>query len=346
MQVIEPLVRSRTILFFTFIFLISLKGFAQIYPDDFVHNSLKKGINLIIDQKYDEAKIVFNNLDAQRKDLPFGKIYLAAVSIAQAYDYEEQFDDDLIMNYLETAKKLSEKLVEKDVGNIWNHYFLALSEGYIAYYDALRNNWLSAFSTGINSIKSFEICLEQDENFYEALIALGSYKFWKSKKTEFLSWLPFFDDETEIGIKYLQDAVEYSGYNSHLAIHSLVWIYIEQDKFNKAREVAELALIQNPDSRIFKWGLARACEEIDPVKAATLYLSILNSFPVELKSNRINIVTLKHLAAQQLKKANKISEALKLCDEILSLNGYSDYELSKIKSRLSRVKTLRAELKN
>lgn len=126
------------------------------------------------------------------------------------------------------VQKISERLLKSDPHYIWNHYFLALTEGYIAYYDALRESWLQAFSTGLSSVSGFEDCLEIDENFYESLIAIGSFKFWKSNKTEFINWLPFIDDEKELGIKYLQKAIKSSGYNSHLAIHSLIWIYIDQ----------------------------------------------------------------------------------------------------------------------
>jgi hypothetical protein len=57
-------------------------------------------------------------------------------------------------------------------------------------------------------------------------------------------------------------------------------------------------------------------------------------------------VTLKHLIAQQLEKINKRDEALRLCNEILSIKDYSDYELEKINKRLERVKELRQELIN
>jgi hypothetical protein len=328
-----------------FIFLIFIqKNFGQVYPDKSVHKILKSGINLIINQKYLEAEKLFKQLDQTRKDIPLGKIYLAAVYIAKAYDYEEPYDDILITKNLEGAKKISERLLKNDEKNIWNNYFFALTEGYIAYYDALRENWLQAFSIGLNSVSGFEDCLGIDKNFHESLIAIGSYKFWKSKKTEFINWLPFLEDEKELGIKYLQYAIKYSGYNSHLAIHSLIWIYIEQKEFDKAVKVAEMALREHPDSRIFKWGLARAYENIDPAKSILLYKEILNSYPTNLRSNKINEVTLKHIIAQQLIKINKINEASKICDEILLIKGYSKYELEKISSRLERVKNLRQEL--
>ena len=346
-QVIEHLVHCNKKIFFFLVTLILLsRANAQVYPDKSVHNILKSGIGSIVNQRYDEAEKLFDQLDKTRKDIPLGKIYLAAVSIARSYDYEQPFDHKLITKNLEGAKKISERLINKDEKNIWNHYFLALTEGYIAYYNALRENWLQAFSTGLSSVSSFEDCLEMDKNFYEALIAIGSYKFWKSKKTEFINWLPFIDDEKDLGIQYLKDAIKYSGYNSHLAINSLVWIDIEQENFNEAIKVAELALKNHPQSRIFKWGLARAYESIDPQKSIELYKEVLSSYPKDLKSNKINEVTLKHLIAQQLVKIDKKDEALKLCNEILAIKDYSDYELEKVNNRLERVRQLRKELIN
>ena len=347
MLVIEhsALFNKKYLLLFLLIIFFS-RNYGQVYPDKSVHKILKSGINLIIDQKYEEAEKLFNQLDMTRKDIPFGKIYLAAVHIAKSYDYGEPYDHELIAKYLEAAKKISERLLKNDEKNIWNHYFLALTQGYIAYYEALRESWLDALSIGLNSVSVFEYCLEKDKNFYESLIAIGSYKFWKSKKMEFIDWLPFIDDEKELGIKYLQQAVKHSGYNSHLAIHSLIWIYIEQENFEEAIKVAELALKDHPKSRIFKWGLARSYENIDPAKSALLYKEILNSYPTNLRSNRINEVTLKHLIAQQLNKINKSDEALTICNDILSINGYSKYEFDIVSKRLERVRDLQQELLN
>jgi len=105
-----------------------------------------------------------------------------------------------------------------------------------------------------------------------------------------------------------------------------------------------LALKSHPQSRIFKWGLARSYENIDPVKSVLLYKEILNSYPKNLKSNKINEVTLKHIIAQQLIKINKKEEAIIICNEILSINGYSKFELDKVNDRLDRVRNLKQDL--
>ena len=235
-------------------------------------------------------------------------------------------------------------MLDTDDENIWNHYFYALIEGYSAYYDALNENWLSAFSTGLNSVAAFQYCWDKDNDFYESLIAIGSYKFWRSKKTEIFNWLPFVPDEEQLGIDYLKKAIQYSGYNSHLAIHSLIWIYIEQNDFNDAINVAETAIKNNPDGRLFKWGLARAYESIDPETSIVLYKEILNSYPKDLKSNKINEVTLKHIIAQLLIKLGKKEEALNLCNEILAIYGYNSFEYEKLSKRLDRVRELKNDL--
>lgn len=349
MRVIELLVRfnsNRIYLIILALFLINHKSLSQVYPDQLVHKALKSGIELIVDQKYDEAINIFETLDKFRKDLPLGKIYLAATLIAESYDYQQPFNDDKIKTYLDEAINLSENLLKKDDTNIWYNYFYALSTGYSAYYDALKNNWLSALTTAINSVSAFEYCFKLDDHFYESLIAIGNYKFWRSKKTEYFNWLPFLDDEKVEGIEYLKKAINSSGYNSYLATYSLTWIYIEQEDYANAIKIAEKGLLKNPTSRLFKWGLARAYEEIDPAKAISLYFDILNSYPLNILSNKINEITLKHIIAQQYLKIGKNAEAIKLCDEILSIQSLSGFEKRKLGDRIERVIKLKNELKS
>lgn len=329
-----------------FLFILSAFTFinAQTIPDKTVHDILKSGIKLIVDQRYDEAEKQFSELAKSKPELPLGKIYLAAVQIAKSYDYEQPFNDDLILSYLEEAKNLSEHLLDSNENDIWYNYYFALAQGYKAYYDALKEDWLSGFSTGLSSISAFEKCLELDNNFYESLIAIGSYKFWRSKKTEFINWLPFVPDEKELGIEYLKKAVKQSGYNFHLAVHSLIWIYIEQEDYTNAIKIAEEGLKSAPQSRIFKWGLARAYENVNQEKSISIYWDILNSYPKNLVSNKINEVVLKHLIAQQLAKSGRTKEALSLCNEILSIKNYSEFEKNKLEKRLVRVSDLKKEL--
>lgn len=344
-QEIEHLAHFKNLFFIILITILILLTDvnAQVYPDKKVDSLLKSGIELIVAQDYNQAEKTFNKLKNNFSELPFGNIYLAANKIAEAYDYAEPFNEKFILNNLEEAKLISEKLLDENENNIWYNYFLAITEGYTAYFDALNENWLSAFSTGLNSLKSFDDCLALDNNFYESYIALGTYEYWKTRKTEFMQWLPFVDDDRDDAISKLKIAVDSSSYNSYLAINSLLWIYIDQKKYDKAKELAQNALTKFPSSRSFKWGLARAVEESNPKEAIIYYQDILKSYPEEINS-RVNEITLKHIIAQRYFESGDFIKTQQICNEILSITDLKEFELNLLGDRLERVKKLKSEV--
>lgn len=328
------------------LFLFLLPSFlqAQIYPDQVVDSLLRLGISHIVTQDYAAAEKVFTKLKHDYTEIPLGKIYLAANQIAEAYDYAQEFDEDYILKNLEDAKDQAELLLEKNQANIWYRYFYALAEGYIAYFEAINGSWFSALSSGVNSISEFEKILDSDNNFFEAYIAIGTFEYWKSRKMEFMDWLPFTNDTKKSGIDRLNVAIDSSSYNTYLAINSLIWIYIDQKKFDAAIKIAENSLKQFPDSRTFKWGLARAYEESDSYKAIKIYKEILYSYPSYLKENYKNKIVLKHLIAQQYAKKGDNESAIKYCDEILSIKDLPESTKNELNERLERVRALKIEL--
>ncbi|MBK9099628.1 MAG: tetratricopeptide repeat protein [bacterium] len=332
--------------FILFLFLFVFPSFvnAQVYPDRVVDSLLRLGISSIVNQDYNAAQNMFIKLKKDYPEIPLGKIYLAVNKIAQAYDYAQEFDEDYILNNLEDAKDQAELLLEKDQSNIWYRYFYALAEGYISYFDAINGSWFSALSSGVNSISEFERILESDKKFFEAYIAIGTFEYWKSRKMEFMDWLPFTNDTKKIGIDRLIVAIDSSSYNTYLAINSLIWIYIDQKRFSDAIAVAEKALKQFPESRTFKWGLARAYEETDVSKSIDLYKDILNSYPSSLNGNYENTIVLKHLIAQQYAKKGDKANALKYCNEILAIKNLPKSVKNDLNERLERVRSLKNDL--
>ncbi len=341
MQEIELLVPCKKFLLIFFLIFFSSVSFSQIYPDHSVDSLLKKGIGEIITQNYESAGADFKILNEKFPQLPLGKIYLAANKIAEAYDYGIPFDDKFILNKLSAAIDQSDSLVEKSNKSIWDIYFLALSQGYYAYYKALNKNWIAALNDGLNSVSNFGKCLNLDPAFYEADLAIGTFKYWKSRKTEFINFLPLFKNEESQGIKLLKTAVKHSSYNKYLAINSLVWIYIEQKDYRKAELLAKTALKEFPKSRLFKWGLARSFEEDSTLKAIKIYFDILKSYN---GNSLYNYILINHINAQLYYKLGDYKKALKLCDEILSIKKLPEDLADKLSNRMKRVKKLAEEL--
>ena len=344
MQGIEHLAlcRSITILFFSF--LLNFSSYSQRYPNQEVNKLLDVGIEYLLNQNYDLAKLKFSTLEKKYPELPFGKIYLAVTEITKAFDYGEEINSEAISKNLDEALELSENLLENNPADIWNNYFVALSKGYKSYLRVLNGDWLSAISSGLSSVNYFEDCLEMDSSFYESYVALGTYKFWKSRKLEFLEWLPFFDDESENGIRYLELALGNTSYNKNLAAVSLIWIYIENKNFYRAIQIAEKELRKNPINRTLKWALARAYEDVDPRKAIEIYNDLITSYGKIPEQNYYHEITLKHIIAQQYVKMGEKREALRLCDEILLTQNLTEYVREKLADRFKRVKKLKKEL--
>ncbi len=314
---------------------------AQTYPDPVIDSTLNYGISKIILQEYTEAEKVFNTLYSSHPELPLGKIYAAAVKIARAYDYGEAYDETAIDSLLEGAVEQSQSLLKSDNKNPWYKYFLSLSDGYLAYFKALNGEWLSSLSSGADALNDFSELAETDSTFYEAYIAIGTYKYWKSRKTEFFNWIPGYVDEREEGIRLLEKAIQHPTYNRYLAVNSLIWIYIDRQEYAEAARLAEEALKEYPGSRFFEWGLGRAYEGIEHLKAINVYQNILDSLPAGL--NHYNEIILKHLLAQQYAAINEKQKALQLCDEILSTR-LSDNVKSRLENRLKRVEELKRRL--
>lgn len=343
---IERLVHYRIYLILILFFLSNLTLTAQVYPDKEVDSLLKQGIIRIINQDYESAGVIFEKLNSGYPEIPLGKIYLAANKIAEAFDYAEPYDETFIAYNLESARNQALELLEKDNQSVWYNYFISLIDGYYAYFDALKKNWLSAFSSGVNSVASFEKCLKLDEHFYESNIAIGTFAYWKSRKIEFLSWLPFVSDDREFAINQLVVAIDLASYNRYLAMNSLIWIYLDKQDYQSAITLAQKALDEFPETRLFKRGLARAYEEVDRNEAIKIYYKILNSYPERESNTRVNEIILKHKIAQQYSKSGRNEEALDLCNQILSINNFSAFAQEKLEERLQRVSKLRSELMN
>ncbi len=345
MQETGHLERCNSLFLILLILLIfSNQQFAQRFPDTVVDSLLSNGINYLVSENYSKAEHYFSRLYLQYPDLPLGEIYLAALKIAEAYDYAEEYDTELIENYLQSAESKSKKLIITDNENKWNHYLLGLSTGYYAYFQALRKNWLSAFSNGIDAVKIFNKCISIDSSFYDAYTAIGAYKFWSSHKTTSLHWLPFLSDDREEGINLLLRAVDSSSYNFHMASFSLLWVYIERKESENAINLSEKLLKSYPESRLFKSILARAYENIDKKKANEIYYELLKSITSDKRNNRYNEIVIKHKLAQNYVHLGNKEKAIQYCKELLSVNNIKSEIQKRLQERFKRIRLLYKEL--
>ncbi len=342
MQAIGHLVRYSLIFLILFAFNITLS--AKNFPDKNVDNIIRIGVDYILKQNFDAAKSKFSELNRQYPYNPLGKIYLAAVDIAESVDYGEQFDEKYINILLKSARRLSDSLYDADNNNLWNNYYMAISDGFYAAFKGLNGDYLTAFTNGLSSISYYEKCLEIDSLFYDSYVALGSYYYWRSAKTKSLTWLPFISDDRDLGRRLLEKAMNKGTYTHYLAAYSLIWVYIERKEYQNAIEVCNDVLRQYPNNRLCKLSLARIYVEVDKYKAIRLYKEVLSTITSSKRNNHLNEIEIKHKIAMQYAALENYEKAKEYCDDILSIDHLSSYVIDQLDDRLDRVKKLRKEI--
>jgi tetratricopeptide (TPR) repeat protein len=323
--------------------IIFLQGFefyfAQKHPDSVVHKLLTSGISNLISHEYDFAERDFKLLQKDYSKFPAGKFYLALLDVEKSNDLGYQVNQNKVDKLLDESEMLADKMIQNNENVAWAFYFKGMIVGFKAYHQAKDVNVLVAFTTGLRSVQHFEKCINVDKNLIDALGFIGTYKYWKSRKAE---WIPFIKDEKEIGISYLKKAILSRSYNSYLARNSLIWIYIDQKDFSKALSLTKESLLFFPKSRLFIWNLARIYEEVNKEEAVNHYYKLLTAYGVNI--TKYNEIVLKHKIAQVYYKMGQFEKSLLLCNEILSIKKLNNFEKQELEERLNRVSELKESL--
>lgn len=301
MPVIEYLVRSKMVnVLFTLVSVLTFHLCVSQPVDETLARSVKEGIHLTLLQRYDDALTHFREVTKRYPNHPYGYLYQVGVLQARAMDLETLIDGQVFDSLLTCAKGCAQEYSQP-----WRSYFLGLIDGYRAYYHAERSEWISALRYGSSSAAYFEDVLKVDSSVYDAYVGIGTYYFWKSEKTSFLTWLPFLSDDRESGIRLLTLAAENAEYSKYSAISSLISIYLERKQYTEAIRWAKKALQSYPRNRIFLWGIATAYDRSGQHSEAVHWYTVLLS---------------EILASQQAHPYNEIVCRLNLSKAKLALN--------------------------
>ena len=266
------------------IFFFSVEAAGQAATPDTMRGMLVDGIDETLKQDYPAAKAAFRMVIAKFPENPAGYLCLAGAVQAEFSDYEDGFEKSLFDSLLAQGEALADRLIEKKDSADWGYYYAGTALSYKAFSESERGNWPSVIIDGMNSAKMFERCLDLNPAFFDAMSGLGTYYYWRSKKTEFLSWLPFVRDRKSEGIDLLTKAAEHATYERFLAMNSLSLVLTEEGRYDEAMRFIRKGLAQYPDNRSFLWCLVGVVEreanrDTAAIKSAVrqLLASVLNA---------------------------------------------------------------------
>jgi tetratricopeptide (TPR) repeat protein len=306
---------------------------------------ISEGIDLTLKQEYDRADSVFRIATMRYPDHPLGYLYKAAVMETKSMDYLDPLDFSRYDSLLAIARTQSERIIDTFPNSPLGYYYRGTAIGYDAYAQVDAGNWLGGILKGLSASSDFKRSVELDSSFYDAYVGVGTYYYWKSRKTEFLNWA--LGDRRAEGIRLLKIAVEKGDQNKYAALSALAAIYLDMHQYELSIESARLALGRYPENRIFLWELVEAQEQsgnyTDAVQTyQRLLVNILNakiSNPYNEILCRMNLVKAK-IALKQTQGLNVYIDA------ILSYEHYVFPQnlVNRAKSKFEQARNIRAQL--
>ncbi len=324
---------------------------AQRITDAGLHGVIERGIEAAGDQRYSEARALFDEAMRRWPVHPAGYLNKAILQQVMSLDFETPVPQPEYTTLLERAIALGEKMIEQKDRVAEANFTVGMAHSYIAY-DRFRDgeDWIGGLAAGLKAQSYFTDCLAADGSAWDAMTGVGTYKYWKSRRMSFLTWTPLVDDERLAGINLLRKAEKNGAYTAAQATNSLIWIFIEEERYVDAIRAAQRMLKQFPKNRLFLWGLASAAEKKGDLRLARdAYQRIVQSIDSEVRERRYIEIQARAKIARHSFTLGDHATARRECEWVLShskfdRSGFTGDGSSRIRKRVDDMVDLQREL--
>ena len=317
----KGILNTTSFLIYTFFWIVFFRSL--VFPQD--TDWIDFGIELTINNKFAKA---LDHFQQQIDKRPFdykSHFYLAATLNAKMTHFENRIGEARfkitirkVMELADSCLQNEDKINSSQKATVLS--YLGSAYGYQAYHDGQVGNWYSAISNGINSAKYLNQAIEIDSTMYDAYLGIGTYKYWRYSKLQFISWLPFIPDEREEGIEMIKNAISKSRYSKYTAMHQLIYILLDYGKTNEAIIYAEKIMEKYPHSQFMWWAAAHAFfKHRDYRRAELAYLHLYQLLESDKNVNTSHLLNCMFKLAFIYMEIGSYSDCYNQCNKIISL---------------------------
>ena len=308
-----------------------------------VDQMIRRGIRATILQRYPEAYAIFDSLIDRNAFDPRGYFYKAAAIQSKMMDAEDYRESSQFLAAIRRAIALSEDLVDELPGDAWAHFYLGSGYSYYAFYLLQTKSYFSGFKLAVKGVGFLEKAVSLDSTVYDAYLGIGTYQYWRSRKTKFLKWLPFFPDRTREGVANVEKALKKSRYARAAALNELIWVEMDRRNWAKAIAYARQGLREYPESRFFLWPLGEAYFKAGRFQAADrVFSDLMKQYLKENLSNHYNAAICAFKVAKSAYFSHNYARSLKFCRTFFSLKNPPAYA-KRLKKKSKELRRLEAE---
>jgi tetratricopeptide (TPR) repeat protein len=220
---------------------------ADYIKDGLKYDLIEKTIFSLHYQKIDSSFTYSSILREKFPEDPVGYFLTANIYQTIMRDYRLNLYEEEFEKYIHRTVEVAEKAV-LDNPNAENCFLLGASEGYRCLHWFHEGKWIKAIKSVRKSVKMFNMALEKDPNYIDAIMGLAIYEYGKSKVKIF--GIGLFGDKTDKVIADFKQVEESSHYLANHAMYMLQLIYFENEEYEKALEYNQKIFANYPGSSV------------------------------------------------------------------------------------------------
>lgn len=302
-----------------------------------------QGIELTINNQFDQAIELYSKFVETYPDHPIGYFYIAAAVQAKMLDAEDYESREIFYTAINRSIALADSLIQIDKNNGWIYFYYGSGLLYRSFMKSKESKWFSAYRDASRGVKYLERAVEEDSSIIEAYLGIGSYKYWKSARTNFLTWLPFISDEREEGLSLIRKAIRDGIFVKWVGRDQLCWVLLDRGDYQEALDIAMQNCEAFPDSRFFKWTLASATFHAKKwADSFKIYKNLLAEVRQFENNNHFNEIDCLVHMAEISELWEKWDDAIRFADEALKMK--LDMNIRKrAKNKLKKALAIRTE---
>ena len=217
-----------------------------------IDSLINRCIDATFTGEYVESHEVCDRLE-ELVDGPLSAFYRSALLAVEMVDYEDTLGLGRFYAESQRCIDLAEQRIEAGNHVADDYFYLGSTYAYMALFLGHHGSYWAAYRSALKSRNALKSCLAMDSTYVDALVGLGNFQYWMSRKLDVLNWLPVLKDEKDEGIAQLERAVEENARSKYIAISSLANICLDQGNYGEALHLARMGKSRYPGSRAFLW---------------------------------------------------------------------------------------------
>jgi tetratricopeptide (TPR) repeat protein len=253
------------------LFLSSILGQSiDLNPVD-VQEWIQIGLGYAYVENFDSARVHFEKIIEEHPDNPAGYFFMAALLQVKMMDECQYTEEQKYLSLIRTTIQRAEQILTHEE-NLWAQYYLGNTYTYRAVFEGFKGNYFETFKYGMKGGKILQDIIKKDTTFYDAYLGAGTYEYFWARAARYLPVLKLVGGNVDEALRKLNIAATHSLHSRTTALNSLVFIYGEEKKYEKADSIVARLLNAYPHSKTFLWSKAElAYKKKDYQKAVQLY---------------------------------------------------------------------------